>query len=40
MSEAEREFQEHKNLKLLNEKKALQSDIHKRVMQFDEALEQ
>lgn len=39
-SDSEKGFKAHKELKLMNEKRALQSDISKRVEQFDEALKQ
>lgn len=40
LSEAERNFKAHRDLKLLNEKKHLQEEIAKRIQHFDEALRQ
>ena len=40
LTEAERLFKAHRDLKLLNEKKHLQEEINKRIQHFDEALRQ
>jgi cilia- and flagella-associated protein 44 len=40
LTEAEKQFKAHRDLKLLNEKKHLQEEINKRIQHFDEALRQ
>ena len=40
LTEAEKLFKSHRDLKLLNEKKHLQEEINKRISHFDEALRQ